>query len=169
MQLPEVLLTMITMNFNMMKVVRGFTLKVNIVSVMEGSVLSKILICMLTWPLWIQQTLNKVVHRALPWPWIMAIKFNQSEKTRKRKNTDNIQSSLTNVKKSRSWAVYNKNLSKEEVDKALIMTANSISEQLKRGNQLGDWGEKEVMTKIACFFTVLSPGLRGYLVVRNEC
>ena len=45
----------------------------------------------------------------------------QSKKTRKRKNTDNVQSSSSNVKKSRSWAVYNKNLSKEEVDKALII------------------------------------------------
>ena len=70
------LLTLITMNFNMMKMVRGFTLKVKMVLVKESSVLSKIVICMLTWPLWTQQTLNKVVHRALPWPWIMAIKIN---------------------------------------------------------------------------------------------
>ena len=84
----------------------------------------------------------------------------QSEKTRKRKNTDNVQSSSTNVKKSRSWAVYNKYLSKEEVDKALIKTANSISEQLKRENQQGDWGEKEVNDEDILFFAVLSQGLR---------
>ena len=81
----------------------------------------------------------------------------QSEKTRKRKNTDNVQLSSTNVKKSRSWAVYNKNLSKEEVDKALIKTANSISEQLKRGNQKGDWGEKEVNDEDSLFFCSLVP------------
>ena len=81
----------------------------------------------------------------------------QSEKTRKRKNTDNVQSSLTNVNKSRSWAVYNKNLSKEEVDKALVKAANSISEQLKRGNQQGDWGEKEVNDEDSLFFRSLVP------------
>ena len=81
----------------------------------------------------------------------------QSEKTRKRKNTDNVQSSSTNVKKSRLWEVYNENLSKEEVDKALIKTANSISGQLKRGNQQGDWGEKEVNDEDSLFFRSLVP------------
>ena len=33
----------------------------------------------------------------------------QTEKTKKRKNTDNVHSSSTNVKKSRSWAVYKQN------------------------------------------------------------
>ena len=82
-----------------MKVVKGFALKVKMVSVIELSSQQESDIHVdMAIILWTQQILNKVVRRALPWACTHGRK-DQSEKTKKRKNTDNVQSSSTNVKK----------------------------------------------------------------------
>ena len=61
------------------------------------------------------------------------------------------------------------------MDEALIKTANSISEQLKRGNQQGSWGEKEVndedslsFRSFVARFKRLSGSQKGLLRIKIE-
>ena len=48
------------------------------------------------------------------------------------------------------------------MDKELIKTASNISEQLKRGNRQGSWGEKEVNDEdsLLFFFCSLVPRIK---------
>ena len=90
---------------------------------------------------------------------------NIPEKTKKRKSSSSTtvqqqQSAYANAKKARPWATYNKNPSKEEVNRALIKTANSISEQLKRGNEQNSAGPKEVDDEDSLFLRSLIPSFK---------